>query len=131
MKKIFLLVLVTLSFNAFAQKTDFNKAITKLMYAKKGMQTVENLRKDLEKNMPEEKVAEFNEKMNTLTKNFTENAIQEFKRKYSTADIKAIYAEFTSDKINYSDKTNDFFRFFRHLKGQFYRDAKLLHSEYR
>ncbi|HFS67454.1 MAG TPA: hypothetical protein ENK67_04505 [Flavobacteriia bacterium] len=130
MKKIFLLFLVGFSLNSFAQKDNFDQAITKLMYAKKGMLTVENLKDDLSKNLPKDKVAEFTNKMNLLTENFKKTAIQEFKRKYSIADINSIYNEFTSDKINYSDKTNDFFKFFRHLKGQFYGDAKRLYGEF-
>jgi len=130
MKRIFLLILVTLSFTAFAQKADFDKAITKLMYAKKGMLTVENIGKDLVRNIPKEKVAKFNQELEVLRNNFKKTAIQEFKRKYSTADIQNIYTEFTSDKVNYSDKTNNFFSFFRHLKGQFYADAKRLYAKY-
>jgi hypothetical protein len=130
MKKVFLLILVTLSFSVFAQKADFDKAIKKLMYAKNGMLTAENITKDLARNIPQSKVAEFTKKMDLLRSNFEKTAIQEFKRKYSTADINDIYNEFTSNKINYSDKTNDFFKFFRSLKGRFYSSAKRLYGEY-
>jgi len=130
MKKIFFFLLVSFTLSSFAQKTEFDKAINQLMHAKNGMLTVENLSKDLSKGIPQDKVAEFNAKMQVLKTNFIQNTVQEFKRKYSTADIREIYAEYTSDKINYSDKTNDFFKFFRHLKGQFYADAKRLYGEY-
>jgi hypothetical protein len=130
MKKIFLLILITLSFSVFAQKADFDKAIKKLMYAKNGMLTTESITKDLARNIPQNKVAEFTKKMNVLKSNFEKTSIQEFKRKYSTADINEIYKEFTSDKINYSDKTNNFFKFFRSLKGRFYASAKQLYGEY-
>lgn len=130
MRKILLLVLVTSSFSAFAQKSDFDQAIQKLMYAKKGMLSVENMTKNLSKGIPEANKAAFIDKMNALTENFKTTAVQEFKRKYSTADIQEIYNEYTSDKINYSDKTNDFFKFFRHLKGQFYSEAKRLYGDY-
>lgn len=131
MKKIFLLVLVTLTMQSFAQKDGFDKAIKKLMYAKNGMGQVDSMKKNYIDIVPQDKVAEFSKKMDILKDNFMNSAIQEFRRKYSTNDIKEIYTEYTSDKINYTDKTNEFFQFYRRLKGQFFANAKRLLSDYR
>ena len=131
MKKIFLLVLVTLSLHSFAQKdTEFEKVALQLMYAKNGMGNVENIEKNMPNGVSEADKSDFRAALHTMAENFKKHAINEFRRKYSTADLKAIYKEFTSDALVYEERTVDFFRFFRRLKAEFSRDAKALYFEY-
>ncbi len=130
MKKIFLFVLISFTISSFAQKSDFDQAITKLMYAKKGMSGVENVGNDLIKGIPTKNQNAFRNEMNTLKENFIQFAKSEFQKKYSTKDINEIYLEFTSNAIDYTDKTNDFFKYFRSLKGKYFSDAKQLYAKY-
>ena len=131
MKKIFLLVFVTLSLNSFAQKdAEFDKIAMQLMYAKNGMGTVDNIESNMPNGVSEANKPAFKKALSEMTANFKKHALTELRRKYSTADLKAIYKEFTSDALIYEERTVDFFRFFRKLKAEFSHDAKDLYFQY-
>lgn len=127
MKKIILtLVLIVTTIGMFAQKnTPSDADVLKLMNVKRGMDAVNSLADDMSKNMDTDKSIAFKKAMDGYKINLINKALKKFKAEYTAKEIKAIYDECTSDEINYSDLTNDFFKKWRSLKGeQFFKYAK-------
>ena len=122
MKKIILtLALIVSTFGMFAQKNaPSDAAVLKLMNVKRGMESVNSLADDMAKNMDSKKAISFKKAMNVHKTNLINEAVKKFKAEYTAKEIKAIYDECTSDEINYSDLTNDFFKKWRRLKGELY-----------
>ena len=131
MKKIiFALVFGFVAFGAFAQNKT-NDAITKLMYVKQGMKTVNSISGELVSGVAAENVAKFNTEMKAYKENMLQKAIKTFSSDYSASQLDAIYKECTSDKINYSDMTNNFFAKWRQIKGEYFKNAKETYFKYR
>ena len=131
MKKALLFVTILfITINSFAQSKSFDQNLTQLMYAKNGMGPIENLTPKLVQGISEEHKAAFITKMNTLKIEAIKNIKDQFKKDYTNSQIIAIYSEFTSDKINYTEETIGFFGKFRKLKGQFSKSAKELYFQY-
>lgn len=122
MKKIFLsFVLVFVSMTLFAQKTvASDAAILKLMNARKGMVSVNSLVDNMTKNMNEKDAKNYRLEMDVFKKQLIDTALTTFKKDYTAVQIDAIYKECTSDIIDYSDLTNNFFKKWRNLKGNLY-----------
>ena len=132
MKKLLLLVTVLfISISSFAQSKTIDQNITKLMYAKNGMGAIENVTTKLATGISENKRTEFSTKLNSLKTEFIQKTMVRFKKDYTNEEITAIYNEFHSDKINYTDETNNFFAKFRKLKGEFSKSAKELYFQYK
>lgn len=131
MKKVVLLVvLLSATLVSFAQDKDsFKSDILKLMNAKNGMNSVHNVGNELANKVNPEKKVSFTTSIKTLKSNFINHAINTIKSTYTQEQINSIYTEFLSDEINYTDQTNDFFRLFRKLKGEYFRDVKLLYGK--
>lgn len=123
MKKITIVfVLFLVSFSLFSQKamTARDAAIIELMHVKKGMISVNSLTQSMSKNMDKKQAASFKVEMDAFKDQLISTALSTFKKDYTAEEISYIYTECTSDKINYSDLTNDFFKKWRHLKGNLY-----------
>ena len=128
MKKIILtLVLIVTTIGMFAQKSTPSDAdVLKLMNVKRGMDAVNSLADDMSKNMDSKKAITFKKAMNDYKTNLINEALKTFKAEYTAKEIKAIYDECTSDVINYSDLTNNFFKKWRRIKGEmFFKHAKV------
>lgn len=124
-KLIFAITLLFISVGIFAQgKAPSEKAITKLMFVKKGMSTVNTITENLSQKMDAKKATAFKVEMDTYKKNMLDKAMRTFKSDYTASQIDAIYKECTSDKIDYTDLTNNFFAKWRRLKGEFFKSAK-------
>jgi hypothetical protein len=134
MKKIILtLVLIITTIGMFAQKNSPSDAdVLKLMNVKRGMNSVNSLADDMSKNMDTKKAITFKKVMDGHKTTLINEALKKFKAEYSAKEIKAIYDECTSDEINYSDLTNNFFKKWRRLKGElFFRYAKEEYSKFK
>ncbi len=120
MKKIILLFVLTLATLSLFSQNDRDSAILRLMNAKKGMVPVNSLAASMTKNLDSKQAASFNKEMAVYKKELVKAAITKFKAEYTSKEIEAIYNEFTSDKINYSDLTLNFLKKWRKLKGDLY-----------
>ena len=131
-KLILTLVFTLISLGIFAQSKTVptDKALTKLMEVKKGMNAVNSITNDLAQKLTASKSANFKTEMNNFKADLISNSFKTFKETYSASEIDAIYAECTSDKIDYTDLTNGFFRKWRQLKGQFFKNAKETYLKY-
>ncbi len=127
MKNIILFVAVLLfSISSFAQNKSIDENLTQLMYAKNGLVGVENIATKMSLGVSENNKTTFIAGVENLKTEFMQNALSELKKEFSNADIIAIYNEFTSDKIEYEDRTVNFFAKFRKLKGQYFKSVKEL-----
>ncbi|MEE9349068.1 MAG: hypothetical protein V3U80_03410 [Flavobacteriaceae bacterium] len=116
---------ILMSFGIFAQsKTPTTAKVEQLMAVKQGMKTVNNITAELAEGVSAENFNKFQEEMADYKSAMLKTAMETFKNDYSASDIDAIYTECTSDAIDYSDKTNNFFKKWRKLKATFYRNAK-------
>ena len=131
-KSILSFVLLFLTVGLFAQKnTPSDKAILKMMNVKRGMTSVNSLADQMSENMDAKNAASFKKEMETYKQELINTAIATFKKDYTAEEIDAIYKECTSDKIDYTDLTNGFFRKWRQLKGNlFFRRAKEIYFKY-
>lgn len=128
---LILTLLMTIGLLAQTDKTPTKDALEHLMAVKRGMETVNNITESLAKDIAIDKVDLFRAEMKTYKETMLTTAMTEFKTTYSTSDIDAIYTECTSDKIEYTDQTNDFFKKWRKLKGNFFRQAKQTYFKYK
>jgi len=119
-KNILLFVLTLATLVSFAQKESRDAAILKLMNVKRGMASVNALPDNMAKNMDNQKAASFKAEMAVFKEELIKAALSKFKADYTAKEIDFIYAECTSDKIDYTDLTNGFFRKWRHLKSKMY-----------
>jgi len=75
--------------------------------------------------------AEFKAAIETAATKYKTEAMKYFAKKYSIADLNAIYAEIQNKSIiNRTDKTNGFFREWRGFKGKFQKAFKEIYREY-
>lgn len=133
MKKTLLtLVFAFVSIALFSQKTDArDAAILKLMNVKKGMVSVNSLPDSMSKKMSAKDATSFKAELNKHKTELINTALETFKKDYTAKEIDFIYNECTSDKIDYTDLTNGFFRKWRQLKGNLYfRYAKEIYAKY-
>ena len=133
MKKIFLtFVLTFIAIGMFAQKSiPTDTAVLKLMNIKKGMVSVNSLADSMSKKMTLKNATDFKTEMNVYKAEMIAKAMETFKNDYSVEDIDFIYNECTSDKIDYTDLTNNFFRKWRSIKGNyFFSKAKASYAKY-
>jgi len=131
MKKIiFALVFAFVALGMFAQnKTD--KAITKLMYVKQGMKTVDAIAGELTNGVASENLAKYTAEMKTFKTDMLQKARESFKANYTLSQLDAIYTECTSDKVDYTDLTNNFFAKWREYRGEYFRNAKQTYFKYK
>jgi len=131
-KSILTIVLLFLTFGLFAQKsTPSDEAVLKMMNVKKGMTSVNSLANQMSEKMDAKNVASFKKEMETYKQELINTALATFKKDYTAEEMDAIYKECTSDKIDYSDLTNGFFRKWRQLKANiFFRRAKETYFKY-
>ena len=122
MRKILLsLALIISTIGLFAQKsTPTDAAVLKMMNVKRGMESVNSLANDMSRNLDSKKITKFKKVMDNHKATLISEALKKFKAEYTAKEIKAIYDECTSDEINYSELTNNFFSKWRRLKGEFY-----------
>lgn len=121
-----------IAIGSFAQNKTFDENITQLMYAKNGMNGVEKITDQLALNISDDdKKVAFKTVLSKIKSDFIVDTKAEFKKAYTNDQIVAIYSEFHSTKINYTEQTNGFFHKFRALKGQFFKKAKQLYLEYK
>lgn len=122
MKKIILLLALTfVTSSLFAQMYGpKEQAILKLMTVKKGMVSINSLSDNMSKDMSTENATNFKAEMDVYKKELVSTALETFKADYTAKEIDAIYKECTSDKINYTDLTNNFFKKWRRLKSDLY-----------
>lgn len=133
MKKIIILLVMSLATTLlFAQDNNKRDAsILKLMNVKKGMSSVNSLPDSMVKNMNAKNAANFKSEMSVFKEALISEALTTFRKKYTAEDIDFIYSEATSDKIDYSDLTNGFFRKWRQLKANLYfKKAKETYFKY-
>jgi len=134
MKRILLsFILITSTISMFSQKSvPSDAAILKLMNVKRGMATVNSLINEMPKSLDTKKSIEFKRLLNSNKMDLINTSIRTFKAEYTAKEIDFIYNECTSDIIDYSDLTNNFFKKWRHLKGElFFGKAKQLYSKYK
>jgi len=133
MKKTLLtFVFAFISIALFSQKTSSrDAAILKLMNVKRGMASVNSLPDNMSKNMSEKDATSFKAELSKYKTQLINTALETFKKDYTAKEIDFIYNECTSDKIDYTDLTNGFFRKWRQLKGNLYfRHAKETYAKY-
>lgn len=132
MKKLFIFAtFLFIAINSFSQDKTFDENITQLMYAKNGMGGVEKITDQLANSLSDDKKSTFTTALNNVKAKFIIDAKAKFKQDYTNEQIVAIYDEYHSTKINYTDETNRFFSKFRALKGHFFKKAKELYFEYK
>lgn len=132
MKKLFIFAtFIFIAINSFSQNKTFDENITQLMYAKNGMGGVEKITDQLANSLADDKKATFTTTLNNVKEKFIIDSKAKFKQDYTNEQIVAIYNEFHSSEINYTDETNGFFAKFRKLKGQFFKKAKELYFEHK
>lgn len=118
MKKYILLFILTVTTTVLFAQSD--AAILKLMNVKRGMVSVNTLPDSMAKNMDNQKATNFKAEMAVFKQELITASLLKFKKDYTAKEIDFIYAECTSDKIDYTDLTNGFFRKWRKLKSDMY-----------